>query len=147
MAGGIVIATRQLLMQYFGGKASLTQPSAWWVSLHTANPGDATAGASEVSTSGTAYARQQVLNIGNAGAGRWVDATSASPTVLTNNAIIAYTAATGAGFGTVTHFGVWDASTAGNMIAYGALTGSVAVGVGVTASFAASALTLTMDHT
>lgn len=147
MAGGIVTTTRQLLLQYFGGKASLTQPAAWFISLHTANPGDSTTGASEVSTSGTAYARAAINAIGGSNP-NWRDATSASPSVLSNEDIVSYATATGAGFGTVTHFGIHThVSNAAAMIAYGALTGSVAVGVGVTASFAVDALTLTMDHT
>lgn len=146
MAGGLAQASRQLIMQYFGGKASLTQPTAWWISLHTGDPGD-TAGSSEVSTSGTAYARQQVLNIGNAGAGRWVDVTAANPNVMANNGAITYAVATGAGFGTVTWFGVFDASTAGNYLGRGQLTAGVAVGAGVQVSFAASALTLTIAPT
>lgn len=146
MAGGLSQSQRQLIMQYFGGKSGLTQPSAWYISLHTGDPGD-TAGSSEVSTSGTAYARQQILNIGNAGAGRWVDVTAANPNVMTNNAAITYATATGSGFGTVSWFGVWDASTSGTYYGRGQLSASVAVGAGVQVSFSASNLSLTIAPT
>ena len=134
-------------MQYFGGKSGLTQPSAWYISLHTGDPGD-TAGSSEVSTGGgTLYARQQILNIGNAGAGRWVDVTAANPNVMTNNATITFPTS-GASWGTITWFGVWDASTAGNYLGRGQLASSVVVGgAGITVSFAASALQLTIAPT
>jgi hypothetical protein len=43
----------------------------------------------------------------------------------------------------VTHFGLYDASTSGNLLAWG--TCSLSVSTGITPQFAASALTLTLD--
>ena len=100
-----------------------------YVSLHTADPADA--GASEVS--GAAYARQGPTTFTNAGN---------NPTVASNSAIITFPAATGA-WGTISHFGVWDAATAGNFRGSGAVTTPKAVGSGDTARFAAGALTIT----
>jgi hypothetical protein len=100
-----------------------------YVSLHTADPGDA--GASEVS--GNAYARMGPVVFANAGN---------NPTVASNSAIVTFPAATGL-WGTVSYFGVWDAATAGNFRGSGALLTPKAVDNGDTARFLANALTIT----
>lgn len=100
-----------------------------YVSLHTADPGDT--GANEIS--GAAYARVGPVAFANAGN---------NPTVSSNSAILTYVAATGA-WGTITHFGTWDALTAGNFRGSGALTTPKAVNSGDTARFVAGALTIT----
>ncbi len=100
-----------------------------YVSLHTADPADT--GANEVS--GNAYARVGPVAFTNAGN---------NPTVSSNSAILTYAAATGA-WGTITHFGTWDAATAGNFRGSGAVTTPKAVGNGDTARFAAGSLTIT----
>jgi hypothetical protein len=100
-----------------------------YVSLHTADPLDT--GGSEVT--GGAYARQGPITFANAGN---------NPTVSSNSSIITFPAAT-ANWGTVTHFGVWDAATAGNFRGSGALTTSKTVNNGDTARFVANALTIT----
>jgi hypothetical protein len=97
--------------------------------LHTADPSDA--GSSEVS--GGAYARQGPVTFANAGN---------NPTISSNSAIISYPVA-GASWGTVTHFGIWDAATAGNFRGSGALNTPKLIGIGDTARFAANALTIT----
>ena len=79
-----------------------TSPATVYVSLYTSNPTDADSG-TEVSTSGTAYARQAV--------------TFGAPSngVSTNSADVTFPTAT-ASFGTVTHIGIHDASTSGNLL-------------------------------
>ena len=100
-----------------------------YVSLHTADPGNT--GANEVS--GGAYARQSVA---------FAQLSGPNPTVDANSAIVTFAAAT-APWGTITHFGVWDAATAGNNRGSGALSTPKAVNSGDTARFAANALTIT----
>ena len=91
------------------GGATPTRPTTRFISMHTADPG--ATGASECSGSG--YARQSLtFNAASAKA-----ATNASATTNT---------LTGA-LGPVTHFGIWDASTAGNFLGSAALTASKAV--------------------
>src|SRR4029077_6346465 len=102
-----------------------------YVSLHTADPGDA--GASEIS--GNAYARQGPVTFANAGA---------NPTVASNSAIVTFPVATGA-WGTISHFGVWDAVTAGDFRGSGAVATPKAVSNGDTARFLANALTITAN--
>ena len=113
------------------GEAAILAPltATAYVSLHTADPADT--GASEIS--GNAYARQGPVVFANAGA---------NPTVASNSAIVTFPAATGA-WGTVTHFGVWSAATAGTFRGSGAVTTPKAVNTGDTARFAANALTIT----
>jgi hypothetical protein len=100
-----------------------------YVSLHTADPGDT--GANEVS--GGAYVRQGPVTFANAGN---------NPTVASNTTIVTYAAATTA-WGLITHFGDWDAATAGNFRGSGAVTTPKAVNSGDTARFAAGSLTIT----
>ena len=116
----------------FGEAAILTPLTAnAYVSLHTADPGDA--GASEVS--GGAYARLGPVAFTNAGN---------NPTVASNSAILTYAAATAA-WGTVTYFGVFDALTGGNFRGSGALTTPKTVNSGDTPRFAANSLTITVQ--
>jgi hypothetical protein len=63
---------------------------------------------------------------------------------MSNTAIITFPTATGS-WGTITHFGLWDAVTAGNNRGSGALTTAKAVNNGDTARFAIGALTITVN--
>jgi hypothetical protein len=113
------------------GKTAFTLPTAY-VALYTAAPSDA-GGGTEVT--GGSYARKVT-----AGAD-W--GTSASGSIANSNAITFVTAS--ASWGTVTHFGVFDALTTGNLLFWAALTTSKTIGSGDTASFAVGALVHTED--
>ena len=110
--------------------SAATRPTAWYVALFTSNPAEDASG-TEVSTTGTAYARQSVTF-------------SVSGNTATNTAAIEFPTAT-ASYGTVTHVGVYDASTAGNLIAYAALTTSKAIDTGDVMRLPANDLDVTMD--
>lgn len=116
------------LSAYGEGQILTPLTTSAFVSLHTADP--VLTGANELS--GNGYARQSVA-FSNAGS---------EPTVASNSAIVTFPAATAA-WGTITHFGIWDAVTAGNYRGSGALTTSKAINSGDTARFAANALTIT----
>lgn len=110
--------------------ATYTAPTVTYVGLSTANPGDSAGALAEPSTGG--YARQQETDwdvTGNA---------ASNATELTF-------AASGGSFGTVTHSGIFDASTVGNMLFYGALDTSYAVADGESVVFAIGALDVTVD--
>jgi len=109
---------------------SVTRPTAWYVALFTSNPAEDGSG-TEVSTSGTAYARRTV-------------AFTVSGNLATNNAAIEFPTAT-ASFGTVTHIGVFDASTSGNLIAYSALSASKAIATGDVFRIPTGDLDITLD--
>jgi hypothetical protein len=117
------------------GDGALTKPTNVYVALYTATPSDS-GGGTEVT--GGAYARATVAN----DLAHFADATGADPATKTNAQVITYAQAS-ANWGTVTHFGIFDAVTAGNLLYWGALTTSKAVNNGDTASFAAGALAIT----
>lgn len=103
------------VLNYVFTSTSVTRPTAWYLALFTSNPADDASG-TEVSTSGTAYARQSA-------------SFTVSGDTASNSAAIEFPTAT-ASFGTVSHVAVFDASTGGNMIAYAALTASKAIDTG-----------------
>lgn len=108
-----------------------TRPTAWWVGLFTAAPSD-TGGGTEVS--GGAYARQSIS----------FSVSGTSPTLATNTAQIDFPTAT-ASWGTITHIGIFDAVTTGNLIWWGALTASKTVAIDDVFRFIAGAIDLTLD--
>ena len=120
--------TRVLTWVFTAGSA--TRPTAWYVALFTSNP-DEDASGTEVSTSGTAYARQTVTF-------------TVSGNTATTDAAVEFSTATAA-FGTVSHVAVWDASTAGNMLAYAALTTSKTIETGDVLRVPAGDLDITLD--
>lgn len=135
MAGFSDYAEAKVLDMFFKGAAWSTMGAGPWVSLHTADPTDAASGAE---VSGGSYARKATATTD------WTRS-GTSPTQVVNANSLAFPAPT-ANWGTVTHFAIWDASTAGNMLCYGALTTSRTINNGDGApSFAASALTITLD--
>jgi hypothetical protein len=81
--------------------------------LFTAAPGEAGGG---TELSGSAYARQTVDF-------------STSGATTSNDAAIEFPTATGS-WGTVTHVGVFDAATSGNLMAYATLSSSKAIATG-----------------
>ncbi len=115
-------------LNYLFTATSVTRPTSWYVALFTSNP-DEDASGTEVS--GGAYARQSV-------------AFTVSGNTASNSAAIEFPTAT-ASYGTVTHIGVFDASSGGNLIAYAALTTSKAIDTGDVMRIPASDLDVTMD--
>ena len=102
----------KVLDHVFAGTA-YTAPSTLYVALFTAAPSDS-GGGTEVS--GGAYARQTI-------------AFTTSGDTTSNNAAIEFPTAT-ANYGTVTHVGIYDASSSGNLMAWAALTSSKTIETG-----------------
>lgn len=113
------------------GKTAFTLPTAY-VALYTAAPSDS-GGGTEVT--GGSYARKSTA------ASDWAASSGGS---ISNAAVITFVTATGS-WGTVTHFGVHDASTAGNLLWWGALGTSKTIANGDSASWAIGALVHTED--
>lgn len=86
-------------------------PATVYLGLYSAAPND-TGGGTELSGSG--YARAAVTNNST----NWPNASGGSKS---NGAAIAFPIAT-ADWATATHFGIFDASSGGNLIHYGALS-------------------------
>lgn len=91
---------------------TLTPPANWFLALFTADPGIAGSQASEVSTSGTGYARKQVP----ANTSNW-DAiiAAASNGRMTSNTLQQIFGTVSTTWGALLYVGLMDASTAGNM--------------------------------
>jgi hypothetical protein len=127
---------------------TFTAPAAIYVGLLTAAPSDS-GGGTEVSTSGTNYARQSIGKTlaawaGTQGAGTTTASTGTSAVTSNNNAITF--GAPSASWGTVTHFALYDAVTSGTLIGWAALTTSKTINNGDAApSFAAGSLTFAVD--
>lgn len=116
-----------------------------WVGLFTdaAATSHDNAFGTEVSTSGTAYARQAVARSGTPG---WAAATGALA-LTANSGTITFPTAT-ASWGTVNQFCIIDHATnatAANIIYWGDLTTPKTIASGDTATFAASAISITQD--
>ena len=118
------------VLDHVFGATAYTAPATLYLALHTANPAEDGSG-TEVSTTGTAYARTAV-------------AFTTTGNTTSNTAAVEYATAT-ANFGTVTHVAVWDASTAGNMLAYAALTSSKTIETGDVFRVPAGDLDISLD--
>jgi hypothetical protein len=126
---------------------TFTPPATLYVGLLTAAPSDS-GGGTEVS--GGAYARVAV----SSSLANWAGTQSAASTTASsgtsgttsNNGAITFPAPT-ANWGSVTHVGIYDAASGGNLLLWGALTTAKTVNNGDAApSFAAAALTFQIDN-
>lgn len=107
-----------------------------YVSLHTADPGEA----GDQTTSESAYTSYARVAVARTSGGWTVTNNQAQ-----NTAAINFPACTG-GTSTVTYVGIGTASSgAGKLLASGALTSSLAVSSGITPSFAINQLTFSID--
>lgn len=102
----------EILDHVFAG-AAYTAPGTHYLGLFTAAPGEAGGG---TELSGNAYVRKAV-------------AFTTSGDTTSNNAAIEFPTATGS-WGTVTHVGVFDAASSGNLMAYATLSSSKAIATG-----------------
>lgn len=118
------------------GDAGGLQPSATAGNFYIALFTDWTSGETPTVTEAnyTGYARKAVPRSGSG----W----SRTNEVISNAALITFDICTG-GSSTVTHFGIYTASTAGTLIMSGALGGSLAVSTNITPEFAIGALDIT----
>lgn len=117
------------VLQYVFTTDSVTRPTAWYVGLFTADPTDTGSGATEIT--GNNYSR--------------VSATfSVSGATATTTAAVEFAAATGS-WGTISHIGIFDASSSGNLIAHSALSASKAIGTGDVFRIPTGDLDVTLD--
>ena len=119
-----------LLLDWLMTTGSATRPTAWYVALYTAAPSDSGGG---TELSGNGYSRQAVT---------FAAATSPGGTT-SNTGDITFTAS-GGDWGTITHIGIFDASTSGNLLWHGAMTASKTVADGDTLQFSTGNIDLTI---
>jgi hypothetical protein len=125
-----------------------TPPTTLYFALFTSDPTETGAAGTEVS--GGSYARVAVTanltNMAGTQAAASTTASSGTSGTTSNNGAITYPAPTG-NWGTVTHIGIMDASSGGNMLIYGALTTPKVITNGDAApSFVAGQLTFQIDN-
>ena len=116
------------LLDHVFNNAAYTAPATIYLGLYTTAPTDA-GGGTEVSGGG--YARQAVAF------------TTSSGGAISNSAAESFTAS-GANFGTVVAVGLFDAASAGNLLAWDAITSAV-VNDGDTINFAIGDIDITLD--
>ena len=120
----------KLLLDWMMTTGSATRPTAWYVGLFTAAPSDS-GGGTEVSGSG--YAREAVTF-----------AAASTPGGTTSNSGDVSFTASGGNWGTITHIGIFDASTSGNLLWHGSMTASKIVNDGDTLQFSTGNIDLTI---
>jgi hypothetical protein len=125
MATGIASTYANEILDYFTGQGAPTAIAAFWVKLHTGDPG--AAGASNAATETT---RKQVT------------ATAASAGATSNSGALTWTSV--AASETYSHLSFWDANAAGNFLGSDALNSSQAVTAGGTFEIAAGDLDITL---
>lgn len=111
--------------------AAYTQPTLY-VGVSTANPLDDSSGVAE--PGGSSYTRVATT------AASW----QRTEGQVSNATQLAFPEATGS-WGSLTHFAVFDAATAGNVVFYGVLTTAKAIAANETLRFPVGNLTFTLD--
>jgi hypothetical protein len=128
----------------FRGQA-FTAPSTIYVGLSTAACSDSSVG---TEVSGGSYARVSITaSLANFAGTQSAGSTTASSGTggqTSNNAAVNFATPT-AGWGTVTHWFLIDASSGGNLLVCATLTTSKTINTGDTVSFAIGAMTVTVQ--
>ncbi len=115
--------------------ATYSRPANWYISLCTADPGEAATGANITEPAGNGYSRKAIDANWDAAARR----------ATANSAAVTFDEATGS-WGTITHFAIVDSSSgAGNVIAYGEISPNKAITSGMNASIAIGDLDISWD--
>ena len=117
------------LLDHVLRNTSYNSPTTVYVGLYTSDPADDNSG---TEVSGGSYARQ-ILSVTTATAG-----------IVTSSADVTFPQATAA-WGTISHIGLLDAVTAGNLLMHTALTTSRDVEVGDVLKIATGSLTASLD--
>jgi hypothetical protein len=118
-----------LVMTWLFTASAATRPTAWYVALHTADPTEV---GNVGELTGNGYARQSAT---------WTIASNEA----SNTGTLTFGPNTTTNWGSVSHVSVWDAVSAGNCLAKGALSSSVTINVGDSLTIAAGALDITLD--
>ncbi len=135
----------KLVDHVFRGTA-YTAPSTIYFALFTSSCSDS-AGGTEVATG--SYARASLA----ASTTNWAGTQSAGSTAVSsgtggttsNNGVVTF-ATPSAGWGTVSHLGIYDALTTGNLLVCRALTVSKTINSGDTVTFPAASFTFQIDN-
>ncbi len=133
MAGLVDSKENEVLDELLGNATLLPDPV--YIGLMTSEPNDDATGV--VEPVGGGYARTSVVN----DLTQWPAAAGGQKS---NANVITFATASGA-WGTITHFGIFDAVSGGNLLAFGSLNTPRAVLASDVFRFLATALVLTLD--
>lgn len=127
------------LLDHIFTDAAYSPPATLYVALSTTTPTET--GTNFTEPSSGSYARVATT------AADWNAATSADPSLKDNVNAITFPTATAdwSAGANMTYYGIYDASTVGNLLLFGAITTPKAVLNGDTANFAAGVLDITLD--
>tara|TARA_R100000329_G_scaffold150610_1_gene143969 strand:+ start:1667 stop:2050 length:384 start_codon:yes stop_codon:yes gene_type:complete len=118
----------ELLDHVLGGSA-YTSPSAIYVALSTGSFADDNSG---TELTGNGYTRK-AITFGTASSGS-----------ISNNSAVEFDTATGS-WGSVSHFGLFDASSGGNLLYHGAFSSAKTIETGDVLKISSSSLTVSLD--
>ena len=117
------------VIDHFLGTSSTSSPSNVYLALFTSNPTDANSG-TELTINSNGYTRNAItFNAASNGS-----ATNSSEETFT---------ASGGNWGTITHFGIFDQASSGNLLYHGALAEDKLIEDGDSLVVAATAITIT----
>lgn len=138
MAGNASTYLQAARQNWYKGAAYPAAPTNVYLALFTAMPTQAGTGGTEVT--GTGYARQAISAAAGWGA---ISGGTTGPWSIANASTVNFGNA-GSAWGTVLGFGIYDASTAGNLLYVANFGSSVIISNGAPVSFAAGAITVTV---
>lgn len=121
-------AQKAMVLDALYGGAALNVPDKLYIGLSTTQP--SSDGSNFTEPTGNAYARVEVDNDSSA----WDDATVDNPSVKKNKIPILFNEATGP-WGTITHWGIFDAPEGGNLLDWAPVLNPTSVGEGQQAQF------------
>jgi hypothetical protein len=128
---GATDAAEALLLDHIFSDPVWTPPATWYLAVSSTTPTEA--GGNFTEPVGNNYARIALA------AADWAAAVTGQPSTKTNLNPIQFLQASGS-WGLLTHFGLFDALTVGNLRFWGPLGASKSVAFGDTAAFAAGTL-------
>ena len=133
MTGNLSDYAENKLLNHMLGVSTFTMPTTVYLALFTSNPTDAGTG---TEVTGNGYARKVI------------PFSTATTGTISNASEVAFATPTGA-WGIVTHFGIYDALTGGNLLVHGPLTTADGTAITPTTSnefkVKATKLSVTMD--
>lgn len=120
----------KLILDWLFTNGAATRPTSWYIGCFTSATSDS-GGGTEVA--GNGYSRQSVT----------FDAASSPAGTTQNSGAVSFTAS-GGNWGSITHIGIFDAASAGNLLWHGAMTAARTVNDGDTLTFSAGNIDLTL---
>lgn len=130
---GFIDTLEQAILDHVLNDGSYSPPANWYIALSTTTPTET--GSNFTEPSGNNYSRVSTA------AADWAAASGTAPASKSNSAAITFPTASGS-WGTITHFGLFIASSGGTVQIWGALAASKAVASTDTPYFDVGALVI-----